>query len=145
MTVVTADFEFGKYEFNANIVRVASDEEGRITGFTKIRPKSGVECLSTNILLVKRTYLIGLVENAAAKGQTDFYLDALLPKIGCDKLFVYHHRKYYAVIGYYQAGREITGNEQGIPAESGYVADIVEITQEYGYYEYGFCIIVPEP
>lgn len=53
--------------------------------------------------------------------------------------------KYYAVIGYYQAGREITGNEQGIPAESGYVADIVEITQEYGYYEYGFCIVVPEP
>ena len=111
VTVVTADFEFGKYEFNANIVRVASDEEGRITGFTKIRPKSGVECLSTNILLVKRTYLIGLVENAAAKGQTDFYLDALLPNIGCDKLFVYHHRKYYAVIGslegYYACNMEL--------------------------------------
>ncbi len=52
--------------------------------------------------------------------------------------------KYYAVVGYYQAGREIVNYEHGIPAGNGDVADVAEVTQEYGYYEYGFCIVVPE-
>ncbi len=52
--------------------------------------------------------------------------------------------KYYAVIGYYQAGREIVTYMGDIPEANGVVADVAEVTLEYGYYEYGFCIVVPE-
>ena len=99
VTVVTAELEFGKHAFHSNVVRVESNEEGRITGFSKLQPKHGTECLSTNILVVRRAYLIPLVEEAARKGYKDFYLDGLLPHIQRDKFFTYPHKKYYAVIG----------------------------------------------
>ncbi len=111
VTIVTADFDFGKYEFNANVVRIESDEEGRLTGLAKLRPTVGKERISTNILVVRRQYLIRLVEHAASGGHKDFYLDEILPRIGSDKLFVYHHKKYYAVIGslegYYACNMEL--------------------------------------
>ena len=111
VTVVTAELEFGKHEFNSNIVRVEADGEGRVIGLSKIRPKSGKECLSANVLVVRRAYLIRLVEEASTKGYKDFYLDGLLPNIGRDKFFVYRHNKYYAVIGslegYYACSMEL--------------------------------------
>ena len=99
VTLVTAAVEFGKHAFHSNIVRVESDSDGRVTGLSKFRPKNGRECISTNVLVVRRSYLIPLVEEAAQKGHKDFYLDGLLPHIHKDKFFAYHHKKYYAVIG----------------------------------------------
>ena len=111
LTVVTADYEFGKYEFNANVVQVEADAEGRLTGLAKIRPTSGKKQISTNILVVNRRYLIRLVEHAASMGHKDFYLDEILPAIGKDKFYVYRHEKYYAVIGslegYYACNMEL--------------------------------------
>ncbi len=52
--------------------------------------------------------------------------------------------KYYAVIGYYQAGREIVDYIGNVP-EDDMMVDVATVYREYGYYEYGFCIVVPEP
>lgn len=51
--------------------------------------------------------------------------------------------KYYAVIGYYQAGREIVKYIGNTP-EDDMAADVAVVQLEYGYYEYGFCIVIPE-
>ncbi len=111
LTVVTTEYEFGKYEFNANVVQVEADADGRLTCVSKICPKSGKKQISTNILVVNRRYLIRLVEHAASMGHKDFYLDEILPSIGKDKFYVYRHEKYYAVIGslegYYALNMEL--------------------------------------
>ena len=111
LTMVTTEYEFGKYEFNANVVQVESDGEGRLTGVSKLRPKDGKMQISTNILVVNRRYLIRLVEHAASTGHKDFYLDEILPSIGRDKFCVYRHEGYYAVIGslegYYALNMEL--------------------------------------
>ncbi len=99
VTVVTTDYTFGKYELHANVVCVEADGDGRVTGLAKARPTEGRRCISTNILAVRRAYLIALVENAAARGYKDFYLDALLPVLAQDKIYLYEHKRYYAVIG----------------------------------------------
>ena len=111
MTMVTVNYNFGKYEFNANVVCVQADADRRLTSVSKIRPTEGTLQISTNILVMNRQYLIRLVEHAASRGNKDFYLDEILPKIGKDKFFVYPHEKYYAVIGslegYYACNMEL--------------------------------------
>ncbi|MBQ7380539.1 MAG: glucose-1-phosphate adenylyltransferase subunit GlgD [Clostridia bacterium] len=111
VTMVTADYTFGKFAFHANVICVESDGDNRLTGLSKARPTEGTRQVSTNIIIVRRAYLIALVENAASRGHKDFYLDEILPRIGMDKFFVYHHKKYYAVIGslegYYTCNMEL--------------------------------------
>lgn len=111
VTMVTTDYTFGKFAFHANVICVESDGENRLTGLSKARPTEGKKQVSTNIIIVRRAYLIALVENAASRGHKDFYLDEILPRIGMDKFFVYHHEKYYAVIGslegYYTCNMEL--------------------------------------
>lgn len=111
VTMVVSDFTFGRYEFHANVIRVESDKDNRLTGLSKERPTSGTLQISTNILIVRRTYLISLVQHAAARGHKDFYLDEILPRIGKDKFYIFRHEKYYAVIGslegYYACNMEL--------------------------------------
>ncbi len=111
ITMVVSDYTFGKYEFHANVICVDSDANDRLTGLSKERPTEGQKQISTNILIVRRAYLISLVENAASRGHKDFYLDEILPRMAQDKFFVYHHKKYYAVIGslegYYTCNMEL--------------------------------------
>lgn len=111
ITMVVSDYTFGKYEFHANVICVDSDANDRLTGLSKERPTEGQKQISTNILIVRRAYLISLVENAASRGHKDFYLDEILPRMARDKFFVYHHKKYYAVIGslegYYACNMEL--------------------------------------
>lgn len=111
VTMVTADYTFGKFAFHANVICVESDGDNRLTGLSKARPTEGTRQISTNIIIVRRAYLIALVENAASRGHKDFYLDEILPRVGMDKFFVYHHKKYYAVIGslegYYTCNMEL--------------------------------------
>lgn len=99
VTLVGADFTFGRYAFNADVFCLEHDAEGRLTNVEIQRPKCGTELISTNIMVIRRTYLINLVVAAAARGQKHFYMDAILPRIKDDRIFVFKHTKYYSVIG----------------------------------------------
>ncbi len=116
ITIVTADFVFGKYEFNSHVLRVLVDRDGRVTGMEKIQPTTGTERISTNIMVVRRNYLINLVNNAASRGHKDFYLDEVLPRLSSDRIFTYHHTKYYSVIGslegYYACNMDLLDQEK---------------------------------
>ena len=116
ITVVSTDYHFGDAAHHSNIVKLESDQEGRLIGLTKEKPTDGVQTISSNIMVVKRSYLLTLLNNAAAKGQKDFYLDAMLPQIGKDRFFVYKYEGYYAVIasleGFFAANMELLSRER---------------------------------
>ncbi len=99
VTLVGADFTFGRYAFNADVFRLEKDADDRLTNVEIKRPTSGTELISTNIMVIRRTYLINLVMAAASKGEKHFYMDAILPRLHDDRIFVYKHTKYYSVIG----------------------------------------------
>ena len=116
ITVVSTDYRFGDAVYHSNIVKLESDGEGRLLSLTKEKPTDGVQTISSNIMVVKRSYLLTLLAEAAAKGQKDFYLDAMLPNIGKDRFFVYRYEGYYAAIasleGFFAANMELLSREK---------------------------------
>ncbi len=98
ITFVSADYNFGDVSYHSNIVKLESDAEGRLLSVAKDRPSAGKQTISSNIMVVKRSYLLNLLNIAAAKRQKDFYLDAVLPNIGTDRYFVHRYEGHYAVI-----------------------------------------------
>ena len=116
ITVVSTNYRFGDVAYHSNIVKLECDDEGRLTGLSKEKPTEGVVTISSNIIVVKRSYLMTLLTNAAARGQKDFYLDAMLPNIGKDRYFVYRYEGYYAAIasleGFFAANMELLSREK---------------------------------
>ncbi len=111
ITFVSVDRTFGDVSYLSNIVKLESDAEGRLLSVEKDRPAPGKQTISSNIMVVKRTYLLNLLNIAAAKRQKDFYLDAVLPNIGKDRYFVHRYEGYYSVIasleGFFAANMEL--------------------------------------
>ncbi len=98
ITFVSADYSFGDVSYHSNIVKLESDADGRLLSVAKDRPTAGKQTISSNIMVVKRTYLLNLLNIAAANRQKDFYLDAVRPNIGKDRYFVHRYEGHYAVI-----------------------------------------------
>ncbi len=115
ITFVSADYSFGDVSYHSNIVKLESDTEGRLLSVSKDRPTSGKQTISSNIMVVKRTYLLNLLNIAAANRQKDFYLDAVRPNIGKDRYFVHRYEGHYAVIasleGFFAANMELLNVE----------------------------------
>lgn len=99
ITVVTANVNFGKYGSRSSVMKIDSDDEGRITGVSRIKPEDEILEISTNICVVKRKYLINLLNEASARGYQHFYLDAVMSNKDKDRFFVYKYTGHYAVIG----------------------------------------------
>ena len=116
ITIVSTDYRFGDVAYHSNIVKLESDGEGRLLSLSKEKPTDGVQTISSNIMVVRRSYLLTMLAEAAAKGQKDFYLDAMLPNIGKDRFFVYRYEGYYAAIasleGYFAANMELLSREK---------------------------------
>jgi glucose-1-phosphate adenylyltransferase len=50
-------------------------------------------------MVMKRDYLIGVIENAAAHGQSSFLHDVIMPNVGRANYMVYEYDGFYAHIG----------------------------------------------
>lgn len=98
-TFVSADLSLSDHPFHADVITLSADENGRLTGLQRIYPEGGTIRVCSNIIVIKRRFLLKKVLEAAAKGQKDFYMDIVAAGIGNDRFFVYHHDKFYAAIG----------------------------------------------
>ena len=116
ITIVSAKKKFGDCEFRSTVIGVESDIDGRLTAVSQFKPKDGEVEVSTNLIVANRKFLLNLVNDAAAKGQTHFYMDVVSKNLANDRYFVYPYHGYYNIIGslegYFACNMELLNPEK---------------------------------
>lgn len=80
------------------ITVIDADSEGRVTDFSEKKSFDGVTRVYTNIMIIKRSYLISIMENSMAHGYTRFLHDILSRSIGKADYRIYEHDGFYSSI-----------------------------------------------
>ena len=99
VTIVSTRKAFGVHAYNSSLICVEADENDRLTGVSKFKPTSGEEEVSTNLIVIKRQYLLNILGEAASRDYRSFYLDVVAKKLDRDRYFVYRYEGYYNIIG----------------------------------------------
>lgn len=102
ITVVGAQLNSGNHENNTSLITLETGEGNKLIGVSRGKPAQGAE-VSTNIVIVKRSYLINALNEASSRGYSHFYMDLISKNMHKDKFYVYHHKGYYNIIGSLEA------------------------------------------
>ena len=111
MTILTRTVKNGDVLPSEDATCVEFDESGRVVGFAACTGDFD-ECeISTNIIIAKRTFLLDIINEAAAHGYTRFYLEALANRVEHARINAYHFDGVYLQIGslvsYYKASMKL--------------------------------------
>lgn len=101
ITVVTKKLDASEHELNAHVMVVDADDDGRIRDFveyTGSEKEQGEIDISTNIMVMKRTYLHDVVLDSMAHGYTSFYRDIIGKNKKTSKFMAYRYEGYYELI-----------------------------------------------
>ncbi len=101
ITVVTKKLDATAHELNAHVMVVDTDADGRIQDFveyTGSENEQGEIDVSTNIMVMRRTYLQDEVLNSMAHGYTSFYRDIIGKNKRKSKFMAYRYDGFYELI-----------------------------------------------
>lgn len=102
ITIVGARLSSGLTENNTSLIELEADADGKLLGVSRGTPSNQAE-VSTNIVIIKRSYLVSALNEASSRGYSHFYLDLISKNIEKGKFYVYHHTGYYNIIGSLEA------------------------------------------
>lgn len=102
VTIVGARLSSGLTENNTSLIELEADADGKLLGVSRGTPSNQAE-VSTNIVIIKRSYLVSALNEASSRGYSHFYLDLISKNIEKGKFYVYHHTGYYNIIGSLEA------------------------------------------
>jgi len=116
ITIVTTDYTFADHEtipHSANAVE--SDENGNITDIRKLVGDERSEHISANIIVANRLFLLNQINNAAARGYSEFYRDIVKRCIGDYRIREYRFKGTYILISslrtYFDASMKLLEKE----------------------------------
>lgn len=98
ITFVTKDTELVGVGANEKLTLIRSDEEGNVTEITEDHISDDKQ-LYINIMVMKRQYLLNVIETAASRGLHSFLHDIIMPTVGKANYRVYKYDGLYAHIG----------------------------------------------
>ncbi|MBQ9079490.1 MAG: glucose-1-phosphate adenylyltransferase subunit GlgD [Clostridia bacterium] len=101
ITVVTKRLNAAEHTLNAHVMVVDTDDDGKIRDFveyTGSERELGEIDISTNIMVMKRTYLQDVVLDSMAHGYTSFYRDIIGKNKNKSKFMVYRYDGFYELI-----------------------------------------------
>ena len=101
ITVVTKKLNAKEHELNAHVMVVDADDDGRIRDFVEYTGNDDEQDeidISTNIMVMKRTYLHNEVLNSMAHGYTSFYRDIIGKNKKKSKFMAYRYEGFYELI-----------------------------------------------
>lgn len=99
ITFVTKTMDLTGYTSSEKLSVIDTDEEGRVRDFTERKTFDGVTHVYANIMVMKRTYLMGIIETSLAHGYTSFLHDIILKNIENSDYRVYEYNGWYSHIG----------------------------------------------
>jgi len=111
ITILYRDMVDYKEEDLKNLGIIELNEDGRITDFLEkpLHPKSTKG--SMGVYIIRRTLLISLLEECAARGHYDFVKDILIRNLSSKKIYGYEYKGYWRSISsiplYYQCNMEL--------------------------------------
>ena len=76
ITIVGARLNHGDHTNNTSLIELETDGDGRLIGVSRGTPSENAE-VSTNIVIVKRNYLISALNEASSRGYSHFYMDLI--------------------------------------------------------------------
>lgn len=80
------------------ITVIDADESGRVTDFSEKKSFDGITRVYTNIMVVKRSYLMSIMQNSMAHGYTRFLHDILARGVGQANYRIYEYDGFYESI-----------------------------------------------
>lgn len=116
ITIVTTSLDFSRHELSSHVTIVTHDEDGRVQEMRDYSADMrGTHDVSTNIMIVKRMYLLNIIQESAVKGYHNFYRDIINRHHKKDNFRVYKFDGYYNVIssmtGYFHTSMDMIGEE----------------------------------
>ncbi len=126
ITIVTRDFEPSEKFRPEDVYSVSSDSNNVITDISaySVNEYRSSE-ISTNIMVINRIYLLGLVNEAASRGYTDFYRDVISKILQRGTVHAYHYEGFFLRItsleSYFASSMKLLGEDarSGLTAVAG--------------------------
>lgn len=116
ITIVTRDFEPSEKFRPEDVYSVSSDSNNVITDISayNVNEYRSSE-ISTNIMVINRIYLLGLVNEAASRGYTDFYRDVISKILQRGTVYAYHYEGFFLRItsleSYFASSMKLLGED----------------------------------
>ena len=115
MTILTRSVKNGDVRPSEDATIVDFDDNGRVINLSACTKKDGEAEISTNIIVANRSFLLDIINDAAAHGYTRFYLEAIANRLEHSKINAYHFDGEFLQIGslvsYYQASMKLLDTE----------------------------------
>ncbi len=86
-------------DMHETVVVVQSDENGNLTDISEVKNYNGEAQIYINIMVVRRKYLLNVLDNAIGRGHTSFMRDVVQRNIGRENYKVYNYEGFYAHVG----------------------------------------------
>ena len=115
MTILTRTVKKGDVLPSEDATIVECDVNGRVLNLSACTNNTEEAEVSTNIIVANRTFLLDIINDAAAHGYTRFYLEALANRVEHARINAYHFDGVFLQIGslvsYYQASMQLLGSD----------------------------------
>ena len=115
MTILTRTVKKGDVLPSEDATVVECDGNDRILNLAGCPNKFDEIEVSTNIIVANRTFLLDIINEAAAHGYTRFYLEAVASRLEHARINAYHFDGVFLQIGslvsYYQASMKLLGTD----------------------------------
>lgn len=87
-----------RFPLDKYIKLVTSNDEGEITNYEAYDSQSGELHINTNMMIVKRSYLLDVINQAESRGYTSFSRDVIRRNLGCHRYFAFEYDGYFNYI-----------------------------------------------
>lgn len=98
ITFVTKTMDMTDTVSAEKITVIQADGEGRVTEFSEHKSFNGMTRVYTNIMVIKRSYLVNIMNNSMAHGYTRFLHDILSRDVSRADYRIYEYDGFYASI-----------------------------------------------
>lgn len=114
MTVVTKKLDSDNYHIDLPVTVMELDENNRIVDLADLRPKKG-DVISTNITVISRADLQGIVQESLARGHKSFHKDIVAKNLENKLIRAYPFEGFYALVssmeGYFESSMSLLDKE----------------------------------
>ena len=99
ITFVTKTLDLTGYTSSEKLPVIDIDDSGKVVDFTERKTFDGVTHVYMNVMVMKRTYLLSIIENSISHGYTSFLHDVIAKSMAAADYRTYEYDGWYAHIG----------------------------------------------
>lgn len=115
ITFIVKKADIAGHNENEKVCAVEFDENNNLTEIAERKITEGVSNIYVNMMVVKRDYLLNVIQEAIARGYKSFLYDIIIRNIGKENYKVYNYDGWYAQIGslesYFECSMKLLDND----------------------------------